>query len=234
MDIIDALPQRRRAGEITHERVGRRGRTGPGSERRRRLFDRLGVADPYDPDAKDRPIELGPVALKLTGKREPAPHAKIRPRKSVGETDPASFRPRVPSSPKPAPRPTPRPKSAPTAAAPEGPPPGPAGAPRLPVRPQADSDETESPARPLIPERPASETQDRRRAGRFRLQRTEAHGPKERKAAEREPLVEPVAAPSTPPPRRGPRDGGLDDLFGFSGEGRMRQSRKDSEEPGKD
>ncbi len=228
MDILDALPKRRRAGDITHQRVGRRGQSGPGSERRRRLFARLGVADPYDPDAKDRPIELGPVALKLTGKRQPAPHAKVREPKGARSKDPSSFKPSIPSSP----RPKPTPPAKPPAPAPATPAPGRPGAPKLPVRPELDGDSAKAPPRPPIPERPAHETQDRRRAGRFRLQRTDAHGPKERKAAENEPLTEPVTeTPPTPPPRRGPRDGGLDDLFGFSGEGRLRRSRKDKEEP---
>lgn len=235
-DVLDSLPSRRRAGDLTHDKVGRRRTEGPGGERRRRLFDRLGVADPYNPDAKEKPLELGPVALKLTGKRQPAPHLKVRdPRKPKSTSqNPASFRPNVPASkpkPKPPPKPTAPPKPPPSQAA--KPPPGPAGAPRLPVRPDLAGDTpTAAPKRPPVPTRPAHKTQDKSGGRRFRLQRTAATGPKERKVEKNKPLVEKTEeVAATPQPKAGPAGNnmGLDDLFGFSGEGRMRRSKKDDE-----
>lgn len=229
-DILDTLVERRQAGELTHERVGRRRVSGPGSERRSRLFQRLGMADPYDPDAEDRPLALGPVALKLTGKREPAPHAKVRPRQTA--KDPSDFRPKV--APAPSPKPQARaqgkdqPKAPPPQAGDAAPPPGPSGAPRLPVRPDAEG----GPPRPPVPKRPAFATQEKeKRAGRFRLQRTGSSGPKERKVETNRPLVEPVeeAAPEQPKGRGG-NNMGLDDLFGFAGEGRLRRPRSSDKE----
>ena len=57
------------------ERINRRAHGAPGSERRARLFERIGVANPYDADAKERDIALGPVSLQIDQKRAPAPHA---------------------------------------------------------------------------------------------------------------------------------------------------------------
>jgi hypothetical protein len=57
------------------ERINRRAHGAPGSERRARLFERIGVANPYDADAKERDIALGPVSLQIDQRRAPAPHA---------------------------------------------------------------------------------------------------------------------------------------------------------------
>jgi hypothetical protein len=238
-DILDTLPVRRRAGELTHDRVGRRRTEGPGGERRRKIFDRLGVADPYNPDAKDRPLALGPVALKLTDRRQPAPHARVRDpkKKKSASHDPGAFKPNVPSAPRarPTPRPTPKAPPKPAAAPPpvsDKPPPGPKGAPRLPVRPDiAEATGAPAPARRAAPTRPAHATQDKKKAGRYRLRRTDAHGPKERKVENNtSPLVEKTEEAVEAPKRTaGPagNSAGLDDLFGFSGEGRMRRPKKD-------
>lgn len=236
-DILDTLPVRRHAGELTHDRVGRRRTEGLGGPRRRKLFERLGVANPYDPDAKDRPLALGPVALKLTDRRQPAPHARVRdPKKpKAASHDPGAFRPNVPSAPKPkaTPRPSPKPTPPPAARPPQDdkPPPGPKGAPRLPVRPDlAEATGAPAPKRPPVPTRPAFATQDKKQAGRYRLRRTDAHGPKERKLETNTPLVEKAEEVVEAPKRTaGPagNSAGLDDLFGFSGEGRIRRPKKE-------
>ena len=83
-----------------------------------------------------------------------------------------------------------------------------------------------------MPTRPAHKTQDKSGGRRFRLQRTAATGPKERKVEKNKPLVEKTEeVAATPQPKAGPAGNnmGLDDLFGFSGEGRMRRSKKDDE-----
>ncbi|MCB9741136.1 MAG: hypothetical protein H6740_00725 [Alphaproteobacteria bacterium] len=104
------------AGERLSQRVNARWNTAPGSERRSRLFARMGRPDPYDPDAKERPISMGSVALKLDGKRQPAPHARPKERKKKQQRPPT---PNVPAAPRPKPRaPTPAPTPAPKAAPP--------------------------------------------------------------------------------------------------------------------
>lgn len=106
------------AGERLSQRVNARWNTAPGSERRSRLFARMGRPDPYDPDAKERPISMGSVALKLDGKRQPAPHARPKERRKKQQS--GSFAPNVPSAPRaPARKPkAPAPAPAPQAATP--------------------------------------------------------------------------------------------------------------------
>ena len=87
-EILEELDSRRPAGESITARVGRRRRSAPGSGRRARLFERMGLSNPWDADAKeDPPVTLGPVALKLTDRRQPAPHA--RPPSAKGAAKPA-------------------------------------------------------------------------------------------------------------------------------------------------
>lgn len=68
------LPEREGMSALA-ERINRRAHGAPGSERRARLFERIGVANPYDADAKERDIALGPVSLQIDQRRAPAPHA---------------------------------------------------------------------------------------------------------------------------------------------------------------
>lgn len=86
-------PRERRS--VVGDRLNDRARRGPGSERRARLFDRLGVANPYDQDAKDKGLALGDVAI-AQEKRQPAPHAL--PKDPAAKSAPAG--PRLPNVPR--------------------------------------------------------------------------------------------------------------------------------------
>lgn len=214
------LEHREPLGARIQARVGRRAKTGPGSARRSRLFDRLGLADPYDASAKERPLSIGPVALKLGEKRRVAPHARVKDpnkkKRQAAAKDPvAKWRPK--GVPKAKPKAAPRPK-APLSKAP---------APKPPVSAQAapETPQEELP-RPSLGLPPKAK---KARAGRFRMQRTPSSGPKVRAVAPKAPP--PKAAAESPPPkpaepvnRSAPKgDLGLDDLFGMGGgEGRMR------------
>ena len=212
------MAERKTLGAGIRERVGRRAKTGPGSARRSKLFARLGLADPYDASAKERPLSIGPVGLKLGQKRKVAPHLSVKDpqkKKRQAAQDPvAQWRPKgVPNA---KPKPTPRPKAAPPKAA------------SMFDRPPQQSQTAESPveeqARPSLGLPP----KEKKGSGRFRMQRTSSSGPRIRPVAAKPP-PKPVA--ETPPPkpaepvnRSAPRgDLGLDDLFGMGGsEGRMR------------
>ncbi|MDP6932423.1 MAG: hypothetical protein QGG40_05875 [Myxococcota bacterium] len=98
-DILAELePRCSRQGGLT-ERVGHRGWGRPKVATSRRLFERLGIADPWDPDSRDGPVGLGSVALKLGERRQPAPHARP-PAKFGAPTKPGApgWRPRVPDA----------------------------------------------------------------------------------------------------------------------------------------
>ena len=229
-EILKELPQRKPLGERLLERVGARKDDAPGAARRRRLFARLGLPDPYDPKAKDTGTGLGPVSLKLSERRRPAPHARVKdPSSRQATSSPGSFKPKgIPSAPT-----KPPPKSAAEVAKDY--------AKRQASKPKAEGEDVD----PLIQrrleaQRQAQEAlQARREAeaqakaeggrgsrGRFRMRRTEATGPKSRPIEKppEKPAEKKAEEPSPPPPRRAPPGppGGLDDLFGFADEGRVR------------
>jgi hypothetical protein len=209
------MAERKTLGASIQQRVGRRAKSGPGSARRSKLFDRLGLADPYDASAKERPLSIGPVALKLGQKRKVAPHLAVKdPNKKKQQRaaqDPvAQWRPK--GVPKAKAKPAPRPKAAPPK-------------PKVPQTTQAEAPPVEEQPRPSLGLPPKEKKPG---AGRFRMRRTPSSGPKVRAVAPKSPPPRPDAEAPPPPPekpvnRSAPKgDIGLDDLFGMGGEGRMR------------
>lgn len=238
-DLLHDLPVRERLGERLIARVGARRDDAPGAARRRRLFERLGLPDPYDPKTKsDSGPGLGPVSLKLSERRKPAPHSRVKdPNQKKSQGGPGSFKPSgIPKAPE-----KPPPRSAAEVAADY--------AKRQAKKPSASERKVPDidPAiqRKLQAQRQAQEAIAARRAaeaeakedgrgnrGRFRMRRTQATGPKSRPVEpppEPESVSEePVEETPKPPPRRAPPGpgGGLDDLFGFADEGRVRVGRQ--------
>ena len=98
-DVLDTLPVRRRLGERTLLRVGRRGWERPNVAVSARLFTLYRLADPWDPNQRsdaEESIRLGPVSLRLgVPKRQPAPHLKPKaPKKTAKKTNlPPGFKP---------------------------------------------------------------------------------------------------------------------------------------------
>ena len=236
-DCLDQLPVRRAAGEDLLDRVRSRVRNGP---RWARVFERLGVPDPYDDEADDQPLGLGPVGVKLADRRRPAPHA--RPPK--GKENPLSTAPRQPEG-----RPSalrlaeaPKPAAAEPVSTASPPPASAAASPAVkapPARSPADpalepsSPIEEPPEVPSLPLPPGAKS--RSRSGRVRLApRAVSTGPRVKEIPRPsevlgEDSVEKVE-PETPPIERAPPgpDMGLDDLFGFSGGGgRMKTPKSD-------
>ncbi len=230
-DVLATLTPRKLLGERLLERVGARRDDAPGAARRRRLFARLGLPDPYEPKASSDPGPgLGPVSLKLSERRRPAPHSRVRDpnRKREGA---GSFKPSgVPKAP---PKPPPKPAAAAKPAPSE---PAPAIDPAIQRRLEAQKKAQEA-----VEERGRVEAEERKstgtrgQGGRFRMRRTSATGPKSR-PVETPPEETPEAAPEAPPKppiRRTPPGpaAGPDDLFGFADEGRIRIPRKKKDEP---
>lgn len=169
-EVDRALPPEQRASEVMQDtqgarlagsrinaRIGARGfgRSG-GIGCSPRLFERYDLADPWNPDTEDLPLRLGPAAQKLTERRQPAPHARVK------EDTP---------KPKPQPAPPPQPLSqAPKYSAvsskPAPPPPRPGAAmvPRRSPRPAPEPPEPPM-SRQVTPRGEAP----RASAGRFRL-----------------------------------------------------------------
>ncbi|MCP4809256.1 MAG: hypothetical protein GY913_12370 [Proteobacteria bacterium] len=228
-DVLEELTRRRTPGDRLTQRLGARRDSAPGHARRKHLFERLGLPDPWDPKAKKAaPPGLGQVALKLSDRRRPAPHAKIRDpnKKKTAQQQHAPRAPKAvpkpppaPNVPKAAPKPTPA-KKAPKAA---DLPPGvdPAIQRRLEAQARAKKEREE-----LAQARSEEASTEQARRGRFRMRRTNATGPKSRPVPRDLPKKkdEPPPPRDTAPPRRVPggNSGGLDDLFGFSSEPRMR------------
>lgn len=225
------MAERKTLGSGILERVGRRAKSGPGSERRSRLFARLGLADPYDASAKEKPLSIGPVGLKLGQRRRVAPHLAVKDpnkkktKRQAAQDPVAQWRPKgVPNAKaKPAPRPkaTP-PKDGARRAALSKPGTPKAGSPSQGKSAGASAAEQPRPSLGLPPK-------EKKGTGRFRMRRTDSSGPKTRPVTPKTPP--PRAETETPPPkpaepvnRSAPRgDLGLDDLFGMGGsEGRMR------------
>jgi hypothetical protein len=213
------MAERKTLGAGLLERVGRRAKSGPGSARRSKLFARLGLADPYDASAKERPLSIGPVALKLGQKRRVAPHLAVKDpqkKKRQAAQDPvAQWRPKgVPNAKA---KPAPRPKAAPPKAA--------SMFDRPPQKNQAAEATVEEQPRPSLGLPP----KEKQGTGRFRMRRTSSSGPKIRPVTPKPQPSRPAAESAPPKPaepvnRSAPRgDLGLDDLFGMGGsEGRMR------------
>lgn len=94
-----------RRGELTVPRVsgawtlaaiGRRGFARPRWATPRRIFERCGISDPWDPDAPVVPVELGEVGI--PDRRPVAPHAA--PPKAATPAGPPGFNPRIPMGPR--------------------------------------------------------------------------------------------------------------------------------------
>jgi hypothetical protein len=232
-DCLDELPPRRAVGEDLLDRVVARARKGPSWAR---VFERLGVPDPYDADAKDHPVGLGPVGVKLADRRRPAPHAKLpkhheaseAPRPKQPEGRPQAVK--LAEAPKPPPPPTSRPENVPLPAL------------QNPALNPGDPADEE----PVLPQRPRevpllrgpNVQRKKTKSGRVRLApRAKASGPRVKELAKPAEVVgaesveaaaaeEPVVQRAPPGP-----DLGLDDLFGFSGGGRMKR-KKDGDDTG--
>ncbi len=212
-DLLADQPVRRAVGERLSRRVGgRRFDRAPIVSCTGKIFARYELADPWDPDTKDRPVALGPVGMRFEDRRQPAPHAKVKQPKSKKSDRPAW---------------TP-PKGIPDARAgskPSPPPPKPAPAPRAatPPRPAAPPEPVEDQPAPLPPKAPPprGKVQPKRSSGRFRMRPTSTSGPKVRQVTR---VVEapepdqgaPEPEPHSPPPAA-PQS--LDDLFGSLGAG---------------
>lgn len=117
-DVLGELRIRTPLGDRLVARLGARGWSPPRFSRRgRRLYERCGVPDPWDPDAPPFDIALGDVGLAArtpgssvdpSGRRAPAPHAAPPAEKAAPAA--ASFRPSIPgaSSKEPTGRPAPK------------------------------------------------------------------------------------------------------------------------------
>jgi len=94
-DVLDEFSERRSIGDRLTRRVGARRfeRARVVSSASSAIFDRCHVADPFDPDAKARPIGLGPVGIEE--RRKVAPHAAPPRRRERKAKSPAeSFNPK--------------------------------------------------------------------------------------------------------------------------------------------
>ncbi len=225
-DCLGQLEPRRVLGAGTLDRVGGRIRKGPSWAR---VFDRLGLADPYDYDAEEDPIGLGPVGVKLADRRRPAPHAQppeepggsrpARPVQPPGRPQPV----RLADAPKPAPPPPPASEPAP----------GPVDNPGDPYVDLSGADR-EMPAPLPLPAKDKKKTSGRLRMG----PRSHATGPRVRpipKPVEAAVLGEaslPERSPEEPEVDRRPPgpEAGLDDLFGFAQTGGRFKPRARKEE----
>lgn len=243
-DVLEELPTRPRLGERLLQRVGARRDDAPGAARRRKLFARLGLPDPYEPRAKEsRGPGLGPVSLKLSERRRPAPHSRVKDPKATKPEGPGSFKPKgIPSKPS-------KPKAQSAAAAAKRAPPK---APIPDIDPaiqrkldaqrgmqrQPEEKNVAAPPPPPVEGGPPSEAElaarskrPKRKGGRFRMRRTSATGPTSRPVPpppdETAPATETEAEPPKPPRAPARPAAGLDDLFGFANEGRMRIPRGD-------
>ena len=231
-DILKELPRRRTPGERLLARLGERRDSAPGHARRKRLFERLGQPDPWDPTAKPSNPALGQVALKLADRRRPGPHAQIRdPKKKDKQNLAPRGVPKAPPRPKEPPKESGRKTASAPAAVKQPPkaaelPPGidPAIQRRLEAQARAKKERQE-----LEAARQEEVEAQKATRGRFRMKRTKATGPKSRPVPRDLPKKkdEPPPPRDTAPARRVPggNSGGLDDLFGFSNEPRVRLTR---------
>ncbi len=203
-----------------------------------RIYRRYDLADPWDVEAEDRPLALGPVGMKFEERRQPAPHAKVRDVSKPGRptwTPPTGI-PDAPrkrkedkSAPKPAQPAAPQPRVAPT------PPPPP----QTGLEPESGLQADPSPAHS-----PAGRSR-RASSGRFRMRPTSTSGPRIRKVpqvAPPRPLEASQSQAAEPELDRSPQPAqpaSLDDLFGgFAMGGRDKRVGKressDDDESGED
>jgi hypothetical protein len=223
-DVLPDQPHRPALGERLSRRVGqRRFERAPIVSCTGRLFERYDIADPWDPDSKDRPVALGPVGMRFEERRQPAPHAKVKePRKKESEkpawTPPKGIPDARGSQPQPSPRPAAR--SAPSSA-------------RRPASPAtADAAPAEGQPAPLPPiaPPPRGTMAKSQRSGRFRMKPTSTAGPKVREVRRVVEAPAPgVEAPAEEEPARpvAPQPQSLDDLFGnLGGGGRDKRVRR--------
>jgi len=229
-DILPTLEPRPFLCQRLIDRVGRRGWERPTWGFGRKLYPRMGLADPWDPGARPgRELKLGPVSLKLgRERRQPAPHLRPKEPKKKKPVDPVAKWRRPP--PKRAPSPPPAPTPQPATAAKKGP----TLKGKLPVRPDVDAPAA-PPKRSLPPVRPPGHVAGRRRSARVSMKPSQARSPIYRSVEKPTPVLE--DRPAEPPPKpiqRSPPRGplGLDDLFGGMSEGRvsMRKRKKKDDE----
>jgi hypothetical protein len=235
-DCLADFKPRRVAGEGLLDRVVMRAKKGP---RWARVFDRLGLPDPYDCDAEEQPLGLGPVGIKLVDRRRPAPHARPPQDKESKSNLSKPQQPQQPQQPQGRPKPVrlaqppkPVPPKAPDLAEPPAPLANVDANPGDPIQPGEVVPVRSRELPPIVPgpnvPRPKS------RFGRVRLSpRADTSGPR---IKEIKPQVDVLGADSVeqavseePEVRRAPPgpDMGLDDLFGFSGGGgRLRTPKK--------
>ncbi len=93
-DILDTLRVRLPVGHRLTARIGARAWKAPRFAPGAQLFARIGIANPWDPDSKDRGIGLADVALPQT--RQPAPHLQPPAQKAAPK---GPSLPNIPSAP---------------------------------------------------------------------------------------------------------------------------------------
>ena len=213
-DVLEGQPQRRIVGERLSRRVGRRRfERAPIVSCTGWIFARCELADPWDPDSKDRPLAHGPVAMKFEERRQPAPHAKVK--QPMKKSDKPAWTPpkgipdarSSPSVPEPSPRPAAQaPRKAPT--------------PQPPAKASTEDDAL-LPRPPVSPPPRGVDAPKKRSSGRFRMRPTSTSGPRVRQVQR---VVE-DSAPDTPSAEQEvvrtatPQAQSLDDLFGNLGGG---------------
>jgi hypothetical protein len=211
-DVLGQQPTRDTPGERLCRRIGaRRFERAPIVSCTGKIFARYELADPWEPDSADRPLSLGPVAMRFEERRQPAPHAKVKQAKKKSEapawTPPKGIPDARTATPKPTPRPAPRPAA-------------PAGAVKPPVQQGPVTEPLPLP--PVAPPPRGVEASKKASSGRFRMRPTSTSGPRVRsvqRSVEANTAEESPAPPSSPePPPRQPQS--LDDLFGSMGGGR--------------
>ena len=98
-DVLGRLPARVVVGHALTTRVGARAWTAPRFARGRAIFARIGVPNPWDPEAPDVGVGLGEVGLPQA--RQPAPHLSPPAAKPAAKGPPGF--PNIPGAPKRAP-----------------------------------------------------------------------------------------------------------------------------------
>jgi hypothetical protein len=215
-DILDQQPERRAPGASISARVG-----GRRYDRARvvscspRIFERFDLADPWEPDSKDRPLSLGPVGMRFEERRQPAPHATVKQAQKKSDK-PAWTPPKgIPDA-----RGSKKHEEPQRRAPPPKPPSAPAPPP-APPRPAAPEPGQPTPLPPKAPP-PLGVVSKPNTSGRFRMRPTTSTGPRVRPLNR---VVETTDEPqkSSEPPRPEPAPSApqsLDDLFGSMGGGR--------------
>ncbi len=97
-EVLGRLPARRYVGQHLVERVGARGWGVPPFASGRGMFERLGLANPWDPDAKQTDTGLGDVGIPT--QRQPAPHlSPPQSAKPAAASKPPAWNPNIGSAP---------------------------------------------------------------------------------------------------------------------------------------